>query len=63
MPPKGLSGTHISNEYDVQTWYRLDRNLELGAGVGYIRSGEFLMLINHARSFTYAYVVLNYCFF
>jgi len=61
--PQGLSGTHIGNEYDVQTSYRLDRNLELGAGVGYIRSGEFLLRSHHARSYTYPYVMINYNFF
>ncbi|MGA2269299.1 MAG: alginate export family protein [Bryobacteraceae bacterium] len=61
--PKGLSGTHIGNEYDVQTSYRLDRNLELGVGVGHIRSGEFLIRTDHARSYTYPYVMINYSFF
>ena len=60
---KGLSGTHIGNEYDVQTSYRVDRNLELGVGVGYIRSGEFLIRTGHARSYTYPYVMMNYNFF
>ncbi len=61
--PKGLSGTHVGNEYDAQASYRLDRNLELGAGIGYIRSGEFLIRTNHARSYTYPYVMANYNFF
>jgi hypothetical protein len=61
--PRGLSGTHIGNEYDVQTSYRVDRNLELGAGLGYIRSGEFLLRTNHAPSYTYPYVMMNYNFF
>jgi hypothetical protein len=60
---KGLSGTHIGNEYDVQSSYRLDRDIEFGAGVGYVRSGEFLLRTNHARSYTYPYVMLNYNFF
>lgn len=61
--PKGLSGTHVGNEYDVQTSYRLDRNLELGVGGGYIRSGDFLLRTRHARSYTYPYVMVNYNFF
>ncbi len=58
--PRGLSGTHIGNEYDGQTSYRLDRDLELGFGVGYVRSGEFLLKTNHAGSYTYPYVMINY---
>lgn len=61
--PKGLSGTHIGDEYDVQTSYRLDRDLELGGGIGYIHSGDFLLRTNHAHSYTYPYVMLNYNFF
>ncbi|MFZ0934151.1 MAG: alginate export family protein [Bryobacteraceae bacterium] len=61
--PRGLSGTHIGNEYDVQTSYRLDRDLDLGVGLGYIRSGAFLLLTNHAPSYTYPYVMINYNFF
>ncbi len=61
--PRGLSGTHIGDEYDVQSSYRFDRDLEFGAGLGYIRSGEFLLRTNHAPSYTYPYVMLNYNFF
>ncbi len=60
---RGLSGTHIGDEYDIQTSYRLDRELEFGAGVGYVRSGEFLIRTHHAPSYTYPYVMLNYNFF
>ena len=59
----GLSGTHIGNEYDAQTSYRVDRNLELGGGVAYIRSGKFLLRTGHAPSYTYPYVMINYNFF
>lgn len=58
--PSGLSGTHIGREYDAQISHRLNRHLELGAGLGYIRSGEFLIRTNHSRAYTYPYVMLNY---
>ena len=58
--PAGLSGTHIGREYDAQASYRPDRRLELGIGVGYIRSGDFLVRTIHARSYTYPYAMLNY---
>jgi hypothetical protein len=56
----GRSGSHIGREYDVQTSYRPNQNLELGIGLGYIRSGDFLVRTNHAHSYTYPYVMLNY---
>ncbi len=61
--PRGLSGTHIGREYDLQTSYRINRDLELGAGIGHIRSGEGLLHAHHARSYTYPYVMLNYNFY
>ncbi len=60
---KGLSGTHVGNEYDLQSSYRFDRDMEFGAGIGYVRSGKFLLRTNRARSYTYPYVMLNYNFF
>jgi hypothetical protein len=61
--PSGLSGTHIGAEYDIQTSYRFDRHLELGAGLAYFHSGKFLVSTNHAHSHTYPYVMFNYDFF
>ncbi len=58
--PRGLSGAHIGAELDAQTSYRVDRNLELGAGIGHILSGNFLLNTGHARTYTYPYVLLNY---
>jgi hypothetical protein len=58
--PRGLSGTHIGREYDVQTSYRPNRQVEFGTGVGYIRSGGFLIRTNHARSYWYPYLMLTY---
>jgi Alginate export len=58
--PKGLSGTHIGREYDVQTSYRPNRTVEFGGGIGYIRSGDFLMRTNHAGSYVYPYLLLYY---
>ena len=58
--PKGLSGTHIGREYDIQTSYRLNRQIEVGGGYGYIVSGEFLLKLNRAHSYGYPYVMVNY---
>lgn len=58
--PLGRSGSHIGREYDAQASYRYSRHLEFGAGVGYIRSGDFLVRTNHAHSYSYPYLMLNY---
>lgn len=61
--PRGLSGDHIAEEYDVQTSYRLDRNLEFGAGVGHVLPGTFLARTGHRAMYTYAYIMMSYNFF
>jgi len=58
--PTGMSGTHIGREFDAQTSHRVNKHLELGAGVGHILSGDFLLRTHHARSYTYPYVMVNY---
>ena len=56
----GRSGNHIGGEYDLQSSYRLNRNLEFGLGFGYVLAGRFLVQTNRAHSYTYPYVMLNY---
>jgi hypothetical protein len=60
---KGLSGTHIGTEYDLQSSYRLNRDLEFGAGIGHIVPGEFLDKTNHPHAYTYPYVMMSYNIF
>jgi hypothetical protein len=61
--PTGLSGTHIAQEYDVQTSYRFDRNLEFGVGLGRVLPGEFLVKMKHPTAYTYPYLMMSYNFF
>ncbi len=60
---KGLSGTHIGEEYDAETSYRVNRQLEFGAGIGRILPGGFLARTGHDRGYTYPYVMMNYNFY
>ena len=60
---KGRSGTHIGEEYDTETSYRFNRDIEIGAGVGHILPGGFLALTKHGQSYTYPYLMVNYNFF
>ena len=60
---KGRSGTHIGEEFDIQVSYRVDRNLELGAGLGKVLPGEFLAKTHHGSAYNYPYVLFSYNFF
>jgi len=61
--PEGRSGTHIGSEWDLETTWRLDRDFELGAGIGHIRPGGFLARTGHDHGYTYPFAMLNYNFF
>ncbi len=61
--PTGRSGTHIAEEYDIQTSYRFDRNLEFGIGLGRVLPGEFLARTKHPAAYTYPYLMMSYNFF
>ena len=63
IDPKGRSGTHIAEEYDIQTSYRFDRNLELGTGYARVLPGEFLVKTKHPASYSYPYLMMSYNFF
>lgn len=59
---RGLSGTHIGEEYDIQSSYRIDRNLEFGAGLGRVLPGHFLASTGHRSPYTYPYILMSYNF-
>ena len=61
--PTGHSGTHLADEYDLQTSYRFDRNLEFGIGLGRVVPKEFLDKTGHREPYTYPYLMMNYNFF
>ncbi|MBV9507352.1 MAG: alginate export family protein [Acidobacteriia bacterium] len=60
---RGLSGTHIAEEYDLQSSYRFDRNLEFGVGLARALAGEFLVKTGHRAAYTYPYLMMSYNFF
>jgi Alginate export len=60
--PNGKSGTHIGQEYDLETSYRVNRDFEFGAGLGRLFPGEFLVKTHHPSPYTYPYVMMNYNF-
>jgi hypothetical protein len=58
----GRSGTHIGREFDVQSSYRISRDLEIVAGIGHVVPGEFLKKTTPGAPCTYPYVGFTYFF-
>jgi len=56
----GRSGTHIGKEYDLYTWYELDRHWNIGTGVGHLEGGDFLQHTAKAPNYTYPYFAINF---
>jgi hypothetical protein len=56
----GKSGTHIGHEFDVYTWYELNRHVNVGAGFGHIFGGEFLEKTTKGPNYNYPYFAINF---
>jgi hypothetical protein len=56
----GKSGTHIGREFDVYTWYELNRHVNVGVGVGHILPGRFLEATTTGPVYTYPYFAINF---
>lgn len=56
----GKSGSHVSSEADVYTWYELNRHVNLGVGLGHIFGGEFLAKTASGPSYNYPYFAINF---
>ena len=50
-------------EYDAESSYRINRQLELGTGIAHIFPGAFLVNTHHNHAYTYPYLMLNYNLF
>ncbi|HLK50782.1 MAG TPA: alginate export family protein, partial [Bryobacteraceae bacterium] len=55
----GKSGSHVGEEADVYTWYEVNRQVHVGAGVGHIFPGGFLAKSGRGAAYTYPYVVVE----
>ena len=60
--PSGRAGTHIGVELDVETSCRLNRQLDVIAGLARILPGSFLKRTTPGKPYTYPYIGLNYVF-
>jgi hypothetical protein len=59
--PTGASGTHIGYEFDAYTWYEINREVHVGAGVGRLLPGDFLAhVVKGATGYTYPYFTVEF---
>jgi hypothetical protein len=58
--PAGNSGTHIGEEFDLYTWYELNRHVNVGTGIVHLMPGGFLARIASPSSYTYPYFAINF---
>jgi len=59
---KGLSGTHVGEEFDIQAIYTPTRQTEIGAGYGRLFTGEFLKKTTKNVDYSYPYMLVEYVF-
>jgi hypothetical protein len=55
----GRSGTHIGDEVDFYTWYEINREVHVGAGIARLLPGEFIDKAGKGSSYTYPYFALE----
>ena len=56
----GRSGTHVGEEFDVYTWFELNRHVNLGLGVGHLMPGTFLADLTKGPSYNTPYFAINF---
>jgi len=56
----GKSGTHVGEEFDAYTWFELNRHMNLGAGVGHLMPGTFLVDTTKGPHYNYPYFAINF---
>ncbi len=55
----GGSGRDVGDELDFYTWYEINREVHVGAGIGHLRPGEFLKNASKGAPYTTAYFVVE----
>lgn len=56
----GSSGTHVGKEFDVYTWYELNRHVNVGVGVGHLQGGEVLQHLAKGPNYNSPYFAINF---
>jgi hypothetical protein len=57
--PTGKSGRHLGEEFDVYTWYEINREVHIGTGIGHLLPGEFIATAGKGAAYTYPYFVIE----
>ena len=55
----GKSGTHLGQEGDVYTWYEINREIHVGAGIARLLPGEFIDRVGKGAGYTYPYFAVE----
>ena len=50
----------IGDEFDVYTWFELNRHLNLGVGMGHLMPGTFVTTTTTGPTYTYPYFAINF---
>ena len=56
----GKSGTHIGEEFDIYTWFELNRHVNFGVGVGHLMPGTYLADLSKGPTYNYPYFAINF---
>jgi hypothetical protein len=54
------SGTHVGEEFDVYTWFELNRHVNFGFGLGHLMPGGFLAATTKGPTYNYPYFAINF---
>lgn len=60
--PKGVDGTHVAEELDIQAIYTPTRQTQVDFGLGHVIPAEFLKKTTQGVAYTYPYIMLEYVF-
>ena len=56
----GQSGSHIGTEFDIYTWYEINREVHAGVGIGHLLPAGFLEKVTKGAPYTYPYFALEF---
>jgi len=62
LDAKGLSGTHVGEELDIQAIYTPTRQTQIDFGYGHVFTGHFLNKTTKGVDYSYPYMQLEYVF-
>ena len=58
--PTAKSDGHIGGEFDFYTWYEINREVHIGAGIGHLLPGDVIAGAGKGFSYTYPYIAIAF---